>query len=357
MAAATAAHALAASSRTRLTAPVIKELVLTCSDGIRLAAQSWKKQPAEATASDTSKQDTHTHRILCLHGWMDNCRTFYQLAPRLVENIDGVEVVALDLPGHGHSDHKSDDGPPVLLSEAAFYVAEAIEQLQWQSEPFTLIGHSMGAGIGCLYTAAFPEQVAQLVLLEGVAPLSRPASDIAKHVRAHVRRRQLGLAQLKSGTRGPRIYPDLASAVATRQQTAENFPGDQYLSQQAAQEMVQRGSRPAPDDSDGIQFRHDHRLQWPSVQYFTPEQASALYTDIRCPTALIMADDGWPFAESSMMEGCLDLLQPSLYKKLPGSHHFHADPDTASAVADQVIQFLNDEYAQAQETDNERKTG
>ena len=77
-----------------------------------------------------------------------------------------VNVVCLDFLGHGHSSHKSLDGPSIVLSESAFYVAEAIEKLGWWKEdfnkrkkaadgsaqpinkdnvPFTLIGHSMGA--------------------------------------------------------------------------------------------------------------------------------------------------------------------------------------------------------------------
>jgi pimeloyl-ACP methyl ester carboxylesterase len=79
------------------------------------------------------------------------------------------QVVAIDFPGHGLSSHKSIDGPPALLAESIFYVNEALHQLAWDHEtkPFTLIGHSMGAAIACLYAAAFPEQINKLILLEG----------------------------------------------------------------------------------------------------------------------------------------------------------------------------------------------
>lgn len=315
-----AAHSLSASRRLAMTTPMVSEVMLQCSDGIRLAAQHWKNSDEAAD-----------HKILCLHGWMDNCRSFYQLAPRLLERLN-VELVAVDLPGHGQSDHRSQDGPPILLAESAFYVNEALQQLQWSQQNVTVIGHSMGAGIGCLYAAAFPEHVSRLVLLEGAGPLARPASDIAKHVRAHVQRRQLGLQT----ARPPRVYESLASAVETRRRTAENFPGQQYLSAAAAEQMVRRGTR---DVEGGVAFRHDPRLQWPSVQYFTPEQAMALYNDIQCPTALLLAEDGWPF-EADKLQAGLDLLRPSLYQRLPGSHHFHADPDSAEAVAAHVIEFL-----------------
>src|SRR5687768_9636862 len=41
-------------------------------------------------------------RVLALHGWLDNAMSFAPLAAVLPE----LEIVALDLPGHGHSAHR-----------------------------------------------------------------------------------------------------------------------------------------------------------------------------------------------------------------------------------------------------------
>jgi pimeloyl-ACP methyl ester carboxylesterase len=193
----------------------------------------------------------------------------------------------------------------------------------------------MGAGIGCLYSAAFPEQVERLVLLEGVGPLARNPHDVAKHVRSHVQRRLLANAD----PRDPRVYPSLEKAVQTRCFTAKNFPGSQWLSTEAATEMVLRGSTPVGDQGE-LKFRHDPRLQWPSLQYFTPDQTESLYDDIQCPTALLLAQDGWPFDEHRFKD-TIEKLQPSVYRRLPGSHHFHADPDSAERAAEEVITFLS----------------
>ena len=61
-------------------------------DGLDIAACEWG-DPAGVP-------------VLALHGWLDNCGSFAPLG-RLLR---GVRLVALDLPGHGHSSHRSADG-------------------------------------------------------------------------------------------------------------------------------------------------------------------------------------------------------------------------------------------------------
>jgi hypothetical protein len=144
----------------------------------------------------------------------------------------------------------------------------------------------------------------------------------------------------------PRIfYPSLQRAVKARMQTATNFPGQQYLSETAATEMVLRSSKFSGASSNSnstscpLQFIHDPRLQWPSAKYFTDEQVEAVYRDNQCTTALLLSVDGWPF-DNVKHERTLDILQPTVFRTLPGSHHFHADPDTADAVVAEVAAFL-----------------
>ena len=376
--------------------PACREIQLHCSDGMMMAGQAWRAN--EQLFDKASSSSSSVQRILCLHGWMDNARSFHYLAPALVTDQPHVELVALDFLGHGLSSHKSRDGPSMVLSEAVYYVAEALQQLGWISSTtmtatkpddnpnkstanplapvVTLIGHSMGAGIATFYAAAFPEQVHKLVLLEGAGPLDRNPRDISHHIRAHVTKRLTGNAHASPSyrPRPPRVYPTLESAVAQRCQTAKAFPGTQWLSTPAATELVLRGTIPVPlhsqtdsdkakqpshdtanrkpelddddDDNDpstgmttGFSFCHDPRLQWPSGQFLSWEQTQALYADISCPTALVLADHGWPF-DADKMETCLKLLQPQVYTTLPGSHHFHADPESAPRVAETVHSFL-----------------
>lgn len=217
----------------------------------------------------------------------------------------------------------------MVLAETAFYVAEALRELSW-NENITLVGHSMGASVACLYAAAFPEQINKLLLIEGVGPLARPAVDSAKHVRLHIEKRLEPM-------RPPRVYESLDLAVAARCRTARMWPGNQYLTESAARELVEWGTKRA--SSEGFQFRHDPRLQWPSLQFFAPEQTEGVYKDIQCPTGLILAKDGWPFDQATK-EKTMDLLQPVKVVELSGSHHLHMDPDSAQSVVENAAEFL-----------------
>jgi pimeloyl-ACP methyl ester carboxylesterase len=314
-------------------------LPIGCSDGLKLATQYY---PAVSASQEAER------RILCLHGWLDNSRSFHKLAPHLQQaDASSTELVALDFPGHGLSAHKSPDGgAPQTMAELVFYVAELVSKLKWDS--FSLVGHSMGAAISLMYAASFPDQVQKLVLLEGAGPLYRNPNDFSKHLRAAIERRQIGNAQLfpeyRSGDsnrtkKGPRIYPHLEAAVETRIKTATLSPGEQYLSKEAAYEMVKRATIQV--EGGGVQFCHDPRLQWPTLVYTTQQQVEAVMREVQCPTCLLLAKEGWPY-EEERLERALKCLQPTVFETLEGSHHFHADPDYAEEVAQRVHRFLEE---------------
>lgn len=149
-----------------------KEIRLPITGDMMLAAQTYN---SNASVLNPSEGKTHRYNILCLHGWMDNSASFHSLAPRLAHEFPQSTVVALDLVGHGQSDHLKQ--PPVVLPEAIVHIHSALQSLGWISGSDTsdsgsqneiiCVGHSMGAALSCVYAATFPENVSRLVLLDG----------------------------------------------------------------------------------------------------------------------------------------------------------------------------------------------
>ena len=108
---------------------------------------------------------------LALHGWLDNANTFARLAPRLPQ----LHWVAIDLPGHGLSEHRSPDAKYHFIDWVGDVMAAA-DALGWQR--FSLVGHSMGAAIAALCAGAYPNRVKRLALLDGLGPFSSEAEDV-----------------------------------------------------------------------------------------------------------------------------------------------------------------------------------
>ena len=336
----------ARATTTIASALTVSERVFLCSDGITIAAK-WYRPNVPSIVSQCNR------KILCLHGWLDNAASFHLTAPELARRGCASDVLALDFPGHGMSSHKSPDCPTQLLAEYVFYVADVTTQLQW--DKFTIVGHSMGAAASVVFASSFPEKIESLVLLDGFAPIPRNARDVSKHIRKAIETRLTSnkkfYPQFESNStesshlsRGGRVYPNIEKAIEARINTAKSFPGNQFISREAARALVERATIPAVSSTSpgegGVKFRHDPRLYWPSLQYLTREQVEAVLLDVTCPTCLLMAEDGWPVDAETQQKAVDILLKPTECHKLPGSHHFHADPDTSDAVVDIVDRFL-----------------
>ncbi|KAL7536186.1 hypothetical protein ACHAXR_006967, partial [Thalassiosira sp. AJA248-18] len=297
--------------------------------------------------------------ILCLHGWLDNAASFDRLAPLLLADDDiPTEIVCLDFPGHGLSGHKSVDGPPQGKGNNNGGNGNKKDN---DHDKIMLIGHSMGAGVSVILCAAFSEWFSSVVLLEG-ALVARNSHDASRHVRAACQRRLKSNRTLfpngsnnsaDGETALPRskVYRNLDAAIQARLSTTERMPGDQFLSYEAARDMVMRATAPASSSSsttgneEAVVFRHDPRLQWPSLQYYTREQVEAFLKDVHAassiPVCLLWAADGWPM-DAWSTDAVKNVLKPEYVKRLAGSHHFHADPDSFSSVANEIIMFMEE---------------
>lgn len=138
---------------------VRRELVPVADDGRRLSALLWGDAPPE---------------LVLLHGGAQNAHTWDTVALALDRPL-----VAIDLPGHGHSDHREDG--PFSPRENAVDVAVAIRALA--PETRMVVGMSLGGLTAIALTSHAPELVRKLVLVDVTPGVDREkAAPIAQFI-------------------------------------------------------------------------------------------------------------------------------------------------------------------------------
>ena len=268
---------------------------------MRLAAKRWG--PTEGLP------------VLALHGWLDNANSFDRLAPLLPD----LQLVCLDLPGHGMSDHRP-AGMRYHYTDYVDDVMSAADSLAWKQ--FVLLGHSMGAGIGCFAASAFPDRIARLILIEGLGAITDNLDVVSTALRRSI-------DAMKSSPHNKKATcHDLA--VLVRARTAA---GD--IRRSSAETLVRRSVRRS---GDGFAWRNDRRLIQPYPQYFTNDVMLAFLRGIAAPVLLITAEDG-TLRKRTYFESRCNAIKDLRMVTLPGHHHLHLD--NPSPVAAAISSFLD----------------
>ena len=240
-------------------------------------------------------------KILALHGWLDNAATFDHLAPLLPE----VDLVALDFPGHGFSSHR----PRGIRYHYLDYVSDVInvaDALNW--DRFTLMGHSLGAGIASITSGALPDRIERLVLIEGLGAMSRDPSEAPKFLAKSI-------TQMRTLTKkSPPIYQHIEDMISARASVGD-------MKRSSVEVLVNRGTIQL---EDGVAWRSDPRLKVTSPSYLTDEQVLAYLGAIQAPVLLILAENGI-FSDESYLKRRCDKIQNLKQVTFPGSHHLHLD--------------------------------
>lgn len=268
-------------------------------DGLRIAAVEWG--------------DPQGVPLLALHGWLDNCGSFAPLG-RLLR---GVRLIALDLPGHGHSDHRSADGTYNIWQDVGV-VHSVAAQLGWQR--FSLLGHSRGAMICTLAAGTFPERIIRLGLLDSFVPGTLSVGEAPEQLRDAI------VGRAARAGRETRVYPDRDALAATR------LRGPTPLSVLSAPDIVARGAR---QTADGWCWRSDEKLKLASEVKLTPELVRAFVERIDCPILLLLSD----LARKSRFYGMEAHARALAIVEVPGGHHFHME-EPAPEVAERLAAFF-----------------
>lgn len=241
-------------------------------------------------------------RVLALHGWLDNAASFVPLAAQLPE----LELVAIDLPGHGHSAHLP-PGTQYNTPGAICHVLDVADALGW--DRFVLLGHSMGAGIASLTAAAAQERVERLIAIEALGGLRGPENETAQRLREHVR------AARALPSRKLRVFPDLAAPIRARMMANQ-------LSEPCARLLVERGVKPV---EGGYSWCSDQRLMLPTAMRLSEAQIDDLLAAIECPTQVIYATPAQPYYPEPLRSQRIGLLREGRLAVFPGTHHLHME--------------------------------
>lgn len=254
-------------------------------------------------------------RVLAVHGWLDNAASFAPMLPYL----DGFDVVALDLPGHGHSFHRP-AGAGYGLPEYLDDLLNALDALGWAR--CHLLGHSLGGAICSLLACAVPERVQRMALIEALGPLAgAPGSAVERLRQAVAGRRALAGKQL-------RVFPDIATAVRARVHA-------NTLSESAARCLVERGIAPV---ESGFVWRTDPRLTTTTAMRAPEDTVREWISAIEAPTLVIAAEQAPSYFDPALREERIACLPDGRGLLLPGHHHLHME--TPEPVAAAVREFL-----------------
>lgn len=272
-------------------------------------------ETAFGTIAGLRTAETGAPRVLALHGWLDNAASFVPLS----EHLRGIDLVAIDLPGHGASTHLplAADYLLVTFARAAFAAADA---LGW--ERFALLGHSLGGVVASIMASAQSRRIERLLLIEALGALTEQEERTTQRLRdAFNAQRTLRDKQL-------RVFPDIATAARARLQGGT---GD--LGEAAAQLLVERGLRKV---DGGFVWRSDPRLTMPTAVRMSEAQSRNLVANIECTTRVIYADPPQSYFPDALRRERAALLRDGELVVIPGSHHLHMDDaaGTAAAIGD-----------------------
>jgi pimeloyl-ACP methyl ester carboxylesterase len=254
---------------------------------LTLRAQVWGDQAAPP--------------LLALHGWLDNAGSYALLAPLLAARR---QVIALELPGHGHSDHL----PAGVHYHFVDYVRQVLAAADALGlERFDLLGHSLGAGIAAMIAAAAPARIERLLLIEGLGPLGDDGAHTLRHFRE-------GLAA-PANNKGLRVFREIGQAVAARAAAGG-------LRAELARPIVERGLM---EVADGWCWRSDPRLTRSSPLRAAETQIHALLRGIAAPTALLLARPATSYLPSAPMAARAACVADIVVSHMDGGHHLHLE--------------------------------
>ncbi|XP_027196824.2 putative serine hydrolase [Dermatophagoides pteronyssinus] len=302
--------------------------------------------------NDKPALDDDTVRVLALHGWQDNCGTFDRLIPLLPSNL---YIVAIDFPGHGLSSHLP-AGCPYNDTMFVIELERIVQYLGWKDQPFTILGHSMGAAIAMFYACLYPSSVRRIISLDMIKPLTFPADKLAAKTREGIEQflhLESKLCMTNGNNNGvvgngdqqkmkmsmPPLY-DHQEAI-NKLISAHSIFGK--ITVEGAQILLKRGAKPSTKDENKVYFTRDNRLKAILFQRLDNDSLAHYFEQLECEIFIIKAQNGVRLDPDEISDRYIRLYREKCPKfdliTIPGGHHVHlCSPEN---VYQTIINFLN----------------
>jgi esterase len=197
--------------------------------------------------------------LVMLHGLTGHAHTWDHTAAALSARY---HVYALDQRGHGDTGWASRYGIPAMVDDLTGFL-DAL-----QLPVVTLMGLSMGGIVAYQFTAAHPERVSRLVVLD-IGPEIAPA----------------GARQVAAALAASDVFASEDEAVA-HARAANPRPTDESL-----RHRVSHNLRPLPDGT--LTYKWDKALRGGGAigDGLDPDQRWAAWNSVSCPVLLLRGDD------------------------------------------------------------------
>lgn len=253
--------------------------------------------------------------VLALHGWLDNAASFIPLERHLPD----INLIALDLPGHGKSQHRKGANAYHFID----YATDVILAAQALGlEKFCLLGHSLGAAVAAVIAAAVPEQVLRLAMVEGLAPVTGAPEAMLRQLQQHI-------AQACKPKSAKPVFHSVETAATARMRAGD-------LSLSSASLIAERN---LVRTAEGYTWQTDRKLRKPSPVYLAEAHVQQYLSRVQCDALLIRSDQG-------IIKNWESLSGREIYMKhlkivdIQGGHHCHMD--NPERVAPHLSKFLKD---------------
>jgi pimeloyl-ACP methyl ester carboxylesterase len=214
--------------------------------------------------------------LLLIHGIHDHCHSWDWVAREL---CDDFHVMAPDLRGHGDSEWAT--GTTYKHTEYVYDIAQLVHQTK--TAPLSIVAHSMGGTLACMYAGTYPENVDKLVILEGVGP--HPFwSRMGRNPQERMRNWIDSMRKLSG-----RISKRYSSQEEAYQRMQRANP---HLSPEQARHLSIHGSNQNEDGT--YTWKFDNYTYARTLYDMSTDETMELWGNITCPVLLITASDGYP---------------------------------------------------------------